>query len=497
MIHSRYTFTFTTDTNRSFVMNYLTGAMDEIEPTEKIDIDERLVNGDWSKFTSADYMIERGYLFNSIEDEKTVIRDKFIEFQEEYDRTATQLIFSTSFVCNFSCVYCFQESYKETSKILTPAIVDAFFDYINRRFAVEPVRPYITLFGGEPLLGAQRYRKSLLYMLEKAKEYNYSICIVTNGYELSTYLADFKRIGVSIKEIQVSLDGSPEMQNKRRPTAGGKPTFEKVSQSITDALSDGYRINLRMIVDRDNLTSLVDLANHAKATGWMSYPQSKFETTIGRNYELHTCQPKANLFDRTTLWQEFVKVAKQYPILAEFHRPQFHGMRYLKENGSLPMPIFDGCPAGKKEWAFDLNGNIYGCTASVGVEKFRLGNIFDDTFITKETITKAQYSCEDSIDQPYTSSFRTELLQPVSDKNQLPEPALQAIEWSRRDVLSIDECSKCPVSLSCGGGCGVISANQTGKILAPDCRPVRDLVALGADFYGIGQIENNSIESCC
>lgn len=447
MITSRYTFAFTTPGGRHYLINYLSGSLDELQAEEFADMDRRIADNRWDDLQSAPYLIERGYLFQDQTAEESTIQERFLEFQEEYDRTPTQLIFSTTYACNFSCTYCFQDSYREDSKILTPEITDAFFRYINRKFASEPVRPYITLFGGEPLLGANRYRTHLLYFLEEARRHNYAICVVTNGYELESYLPDFKRIGVEIREIQVSLDGSPEMQNLRRPTAGGGPTFERVAAGIDATLRAGMRVNLRMIVDRDNIASLVDLARYAREKGWMDYPESQFETTIGRNYELHTCQPKAHLFDRVALWEEFAALASEHPLLAEFHRPQFHGMRYLKETGGLPMPIFDGCPAGKKEWAFDVNGDIYGCTASVGVEKYRLGTIFEEASREEED---------------------------------------RRLEWATRDILSIPECSHCSASLSCGGGCGVLAANKSGKVHSPDCRPVRELVAIGADYYRVG-----------
>lgn len=447
MITSRHTFAFKTPSDRHYLMNYLSGSLDELQPDEYADIQNRIEKNRWDDAATAPYLLERGYLFHDLAAEEAAIQERFLEFQEEYEKTPTQLIFSTTYACNFSCVYCFQESYREDSKILTPEITEAFFRHIDRAFASERVRPYITLFGGEPLLGAQRYRNNLLHFLEEASRRHYAICIVTNGYELESYLPEFQRIGIEVREIQVSLDGGAEMQNQRRPKAGGGPTFDRVAAGIDATLRAGIRVNLRMIVDRDNIKSLVELATCARDRGWMDYPETLFETTIGRNYELHTCQPKAHLFDRIALWEEFSALAKEHPILGAFHRPQFHGMRYLKETGALPMPIFDGCPAGKKEWAFDLNGDIYGCTASVGVEKYRLGNLFEE---------------------------------PTRDDE------AHRLEWATRDVLSIPECSRCAVSLSCGGGCGVLAANKNGRVHSPDCRPVSELVALGADFYDIG-----------
>jgi hypothetical protein len=62
----------------------------------------------------------------------------------------------------------------------------------------------------------------------------------------------------------------------------------------------------------------------------------------------------------------------------------------------------------------------------------------------------------------------------------------QRIKWQTRDVLSIPQCKNCAVSLSCGGGCGVLAANHHGDILSPDCRPVKEIVSMAVDYYRIG-----------
>lgn len=484
MILSKYTFTFETKSKRFFIMNYLTGSIDEIEDSEREELERRMRTNDWSMYPLADYMLQRGYLFESIEEEEKLIQEKYIEFMEEYENTPVQIIFSTTYACNFSCIYCFQESYKETSKIITPQVTDQFFLYIRKHFAKEKVKPYITLFGGEPLLNGEKYKINFIYFLRKAKEFDYEITIVTNGYELETYLPIFKDLDLKIKEIQVTIDGSPEKHNERRPTVTGKPTFHKISRGVTKALEYGYRINLRMIIDKENLSSLYKLAEYAKEVGWLKYSPTLFETSIGRNYELHTCQPKNTLYNRVELWTDFVELSKQYPILKEFHQPHFHGIKYLSETGTLPMPIFDGCPAGKKEWAFDLYGNIYGCTASVGVEKYKLGNIFEDTdiklkrseieILREEIDSELLYISEGKKPEMYHKNI---LL--------LDNAKEQRLKWQTRDVLTIPQCKNCAYSLSCGGGCGVLAANHNGNIHSSDCRPVKELVALGIEFYNL------------
>jgi uncharacterized protein len=59
----------------------------------------------------------------------------------------------------------------------------------------------------------------------------------------------------------------------------------------------------------------------------------------------------------------------------------------------------------------------------------------------------------------------------------------QVCNWEERDVLSIAECKNCTVQLACGGGCGSVAKNQTGNILSPDCRPIKELLELGISLY--------------
>jgi uncharacterized protein len=173
-----------------------------------------------------------------------------------------------------------------------------------------------------------------------------------------------------------------------------------------------------------------------------------WKTQLGRNYELFGCasrQGREQLFDRLELWSSYVALADEHPVLRRFHQPRFHGMRHLAETGDFPVANFDGCPATKKEWAFGPDGGVYGCTATVGHAKHRLG-----TFAP--TVTRD----EDAI-----------------------------ARWRARNVFTIPECQTCESVAVCGGGCGAVAFQRTGNVSAPDCRPVAPLLGLGARFYGL------------
>jgi uncharacterized protein len=197
-----------------------------------------------------------------------------------------------------------------------------------------------------------------------------------------------------------------------------------------------------MVIDKDNIDNLPDLAEFAIEKGWTK--SSHFKTQIGRNYELHHCQSSPDrLFDRISLYEKIFELTKKNPRILEFFKPAYSVSKFLSENGELPEPLFDSCPACKTEWAFDYTGNIYSCTATVGKTDESLGTFYPEV-VRKDKIIE---------------------------------------QWQTRDVTSIGQCRECPVQLACGGGCGSVAKNKTGLICSPDCRPVKELLELGFSAY--------------
>ncbi len=82
------------------------------------------------------------------------------------------------------------------------------------------------------------------------------------------------------------------------------------------------------------------------------------------------------LFDRVSLYETVYDLIKQYPYIPEFYKPAYSVAKFISENGELPDPLFDACPACKTEWAFDYTGQIYSCTATVGKADESLGTFY-------------------------------------------------------------------------------------------------------------------------
>lgn len=387
--------------------------------------------------TEREEFVEKGYIV-SPEKEAADFRRAYLDFMEARDNSEIQLFFVPTYGCNFNCSYCYQEEYTAPGTPATREIAEAFFSYIDAEFAGRD--KYITIFGGEPLLPSKRQKEFLTYFIGLAADRELGLAVVTNGYLLDEYL-DILQSG-TIREIQVTLDGTRAIHDTRRPLHNGGPTFDRIISGIDQALHRELPVNLRVVVDRENIGNLPELASFAVDRGWTKNPL--FKTQLGRNYELHVCQrDRGKLFDRLEMYREIYSLLEKYPVLGEFHRPAFSISRFLFDTGELPEPLFDSCPGCKTEWAFDYAGGIYSCTATVGKEGERLGSFYPEVSIDEEKVT----------------------------------------EWEDRDICSIPECEDCNLRLACGGGCAAVAKNRTGSVLTADCRPVEGLISLGTSAY--------------
>lgn len=380
----------------------------------------------------------KGYLVDP-DDEARRYAEARERFHADQAHDEVQLFFVPSYACNFGCSYCFQDEYAPQQTHDPDAIVDAFFSYVDDVFAKR--KKYVTLFGGEPLLDTPKQRHLVERLLEGTKARGLDLAIVTNGYTLAKYVPLLKT--GRIREVQVTLDGTRAMHDKRRALKGGGPTFDPVVAGIDAALAAGLTVNLRAVLDKENLQDFAGLAHFAIDRGWTDNP--RFKTQVGRNYELHHCQVNnTRLYTRLSLWEDMYRLIESDPEILRFYRPAYSVARFLFDEGQLPDPLFDSCPATKTEWAFDATGAIYPCTANVGKAGEELGTFFPTRALKEDVVA----------------------------------------DWSGRDVTTVPGCAGCSNQLACGGGCGAVSKSWKGAIRAPDCRPVKELLGLGCALYG-------------
>lgn len=417
--------------NDYFIVNVLSGNADLLSAEEAREVfDNRVLNNN--------EFVEKGYVVDPDEEEK-LFRLRYLDFLDSRDTDEIQIFYTPTYECNFACSYCYQEGYPKNGYDNSAEVADAFFSFVHERFAGK--KKYLTLFGGEPLIGGARNRQFLEYFINLCNEHGLELAVVTNGFNLEAFVPLLST--ASIREVQVTLDGTESIHDARRPLKGGQGTFTRIIAGIDATLKAGIPVNLRVVLDRDNLKALPELATFAIKKGWTS--NQKFKTQLGRNYELHYCQSQqSRLYSRLELYKDLYNLIREFPDILKFHKPAYSVSRFLFEHDELPDPLFDSCPGCKTEWAFDYTGKIYSCTATVGKPGEELGTFWPQVTLNGEQV---------------------EL-------------------WQQRDVISIGACNSCNLRLVCGGGCASVAFNRDKQLHAPDCRPVKELMELGFALYG-------------
>jgi len=432
MKFSKYTiFSQIKDSENYFMVNLLTGQADILDAETAQKVKSGAID-------NKEEFIEKGYLVDP-EEERKMYMQKYLDFTDSREKDEIQIFFVPWYTCNFSCSYCFQDEYTPEKSTCTREVIDAFYSYVDTAFAGR--KKYITLFGGEPLLAGGTARETVRYFFEKAAAQSLSVAVVTNGYTLVEYMDILKQ--APIREVQVTIDGPAEIHDRRRMLkAGNEGTFDQIVAGVDAVLEAGMPVNLRMVIDAENINSLPAFARFAIDKGWTRSPL--FKTQLGRNYELHHCQADSTkLFSRVSMYEKIYTLVEAHPYILEFHKPAYSISRFLLENGQLPDPLFDSCPGCKTEWAFDYTGKIYSCTATVGKSEEELGTFYPQVSLDVDAVE----------------------------------------EWQDRDITTIAGCRDCSISLACGGGCASVAKNNNGTVCSPDCRPVKELLEMGIGLY--------------
>ena len=143
-----------------------------------------------------------------------------------------QLILNLTEKCNLRCRYCvYSGSYyyerTHSDKMMPWDVARRAIDYFLEN-ATKEKRPFITFYGGEPMLNPEVLRKSVLYAKERRPDVRFNF--TTNGVYLPDDMLDFlvqNRVFFS-----VSLDGPQEIHDRYRVKANGEGTFRDVVRTL-------------------------------------------------------------------------------------------------------------------------------------------------------------------------------------------------------------------------------------------------------------------------
>lgn len=302
----------------------------------------------------------------------------------------------TTHSCNFRCPYCFQDHYGES---MTSDVQNLLLNFVVA--SVKSCKElHVHWYGGEPLLCVPMIRSlsSQFKKICKACDCRYSASMSTNGFLLrAETAAELSRLGV--EGIRVTLDGPPDIHNKRRLLINGQGTFDVILDNVV-AATEHVAIELRVNIDRENTSQIPELLDMLEARGLEKGVSCDFVPVAPFTHSYQSkCFPMA---PDDELWDTMRKIYKEA----------------LDRGLSICFPslitarhcVFDDV----NSFLIDTDGKMYKC----GME---------------------EEQCIGQLDAADPSKFKLEYL--------------HWVKWTALDPFTDPECRECRVLPLCMGGC--------------------------------------------
>lgn len=288
--------------------------------------------------------------------------------------------------CNLRCTYCFEKDTRTAVKTMSEEVafktVDYLLDNCVQRVEMGEKNAYvhITFFGGEPTLATDLMIKILRYTKNRSLDLGVQVkfSIITNGTifneKVEEFLEEWYMLFGTV-DIQLSVDGCPEVQNMNRPCAN---SMIKSSDLVEEVVPKYKAFLEKHNLNRDCIYIHAVVSHQSLPLLFESHMY--FITKLQVNYQFAWVVEDQWTDDDVVLLDK--ELSKIIPHLSEC----------TNNVARFPFKRFDycsGCGSGRGLLSVDTEGNIYPCHRfffySFDIRSdMLLGNIMDENPIDDE-----------------------------------------------------------------------------------------------------------------
>jgi len=270
---------------------------------------------------------------------------------------------SPSGTCNHRCSFCALDFMEYQKIYLDLSILE------KRLYEMSDLGVRSIMFAGE---GEPLLHKKISDLIILTKKAGIDVALTTNGVLLKKDLSEL--IIPHMEWIKISVNaGTKETYSKIHQTK--ERDFEKVINNLKDAIRIKKENNfscvlgMQMVLLPENQDEVILLAKQAK--------DIQLDYLVIKPYSHHYCS-KTNLYQEIS-YKNYYSISEK---LEEFNSNDFNVVFRIntmkkwdnKEKGyekCLALPF----------WAYiDAGGNVWGCSAYLQNEKFKYGNVYEDSF---------------------------------------------------------------------------------------------------------------------
>ncbi len=305
-----------------------------------------------------------GFLVEDPEQEEKIIEQWFDQINHGSSIVKAKVL--TTYECNFACTYCVEEGVKASVR-MSPETARRCAQYIEKKVEEHsPEELYVSFHGGEPLINPAAL-KIIAWELNsycRQREIPFLMGITTNGALLTPRLVD-ELVEYGLKGVKITLDGTREFHDAKRPFKNGKGSFDLIMKNILYAV-DRVEVDIGGNFDDENYESFQELLDYLK------------ERDLDRKIHKVSFKPiSETVSDRGRLAEgEEFRCVYSDPHTA---RRMVKLREAVMEKGFNPVPGIGPnlCDIVMNDAIFTVDplGKIYKCPALVGYTDFEVGDI--------------------------------------------------------------------------------------------------------------------------
>jgi len=161
------------------------------------------------------------------------------------------LVFNLFDTCNLNCKYCFKKDIKDHKKLALNPMKSDVINQIVEDAVSKWKHINISITGGEPCLD----KKTILSVLGNTLKHDQikRVSITTNGTLISSKFAEQIKSVCPDVEIDISIDGPPEIHNLLRPTKENAKSHALAINGLKNAKSAGLNIVVNSVITKHHL----------------------------------------------------------------------------------------------------------------------------------------------------------------------------------------------------------------------------------------------------
>ena len=360
----------------------------------------------------------------------SLYNDKILFSEDDYEKYADVSVASPvkamclhiSHDCNLRCKYCFASTgdFGVGRKLMELDTAKRAIDFLIEK-SLDRKFLEVDFFGGEPTMNWDVVVKTVEYARQREKECGktFRFTTTTNGMHLTDDMIDF--INREMGNVVLSIDGRKEVNDRVRVRVDGTGCYDVITKNFKklvdkrDKSKDWY---VRGTYTKYNL----DFSEDVMHLYDLGFDQISVEPVMADPKEPYAITES----DLPRIFKEYEVLADKITKIRESGKfiNFFHFMLDL-DQGPCAIKRLRGCGCGNEYVAITPDGDIYPCHQFVGLDKYKMGSVYDGTF-------------DNDI------------------KN----------EFAKAHIYSKPECKKCWAKFYCSGGCNANNFIYQGDIHA-------------------------------